>query len=70
MKAGTYYDSAVFFLDQKYPDYLAIKTKSQSLNALVSQLTIIQREDSLQRVAMMPEPERNALICINNRQNY
>jgi len=62
MKAGTYYDSAVFFLDQKYPDYLAIKNKSQSLNALVSQLTIIQREDSLQRVALMPEPERNALI--------
>ena len=62
MKAGTYYDSAVYFLDQKYPDYLAIKTKSQSLNALVSQLTIIQTEDSLQRVASMPEPERNALI--------
>jgi tetratricopeptide (TPR) repeat protein len=62
MKAGTYYDSTVFFLDQKYPDYLAIKTKSQSLDALVSQLTIIQREDSLQRVARMSEPERNALI--------
>ena len=62
MKAGTYYDSTVFFLDQKYPDYLAIKTKSQNLNALVSQLTIIQREDSLQRVARLSEPERNALI--------
>jgi tetratricopeptide (TPR) repeat protein len=62
MKAGTYYDSAIFFLDQKYPDYLAIKTKSQSLDALVSQLTIIQREDSLQKVARMSEPERNALI--------
>ena len=62
MKAGKYYDSAVYFLDQKYPDYLALKTKSQSLNALVSQLTIIQREDSLQRVALMPEAERNALI--------
>jgi tetratricopeptide (TPR) repeat protein len=63
MKAGTYYDSTVYFLDPKYPDYLAIKTKSQSLNALVSQLTIIQREDSLQRVAHMPESERNNLIA-------
>ena len=63
MKAGTYYDSTVFFLDQKYPDYLAIKTKSQSLNALVSQLIIIQREDSLQKVARMPEAERTALIA-------
>ncbi len=63
MKAGIYYDSAVYFLDQKYPDYLAIKTKSQNLNALVSQLNIIQREDSLQKVARMTEPERNALIA-------
>jgi len=62
IKAGTYYDSAVYFLDQKYPDYLAIRTKSQSLNALVSQLTIIQREDSLQKVARMSETDRNAVI--------
>jgi tetratricopeptide (TPR) repeat protein len=62
MKAGKYYDSTVFFLDQKHPDYLTLKTKSQSLNLLVSQLTIIQREDSLQRVAALPEAERNAII--------
>jgi tetratricopeptide (TPR) repeat protein len=63
MKAGRFYDSAVYFLDQKYPDYLAIKTKSQGLNALVSQLTVIQREDSLQRVAKMPEQERSGVIA-------
>ena len=62
MKAGVYYDSVVFFLDQKHPDYPALKTKSQSLNALVSQLVIIEREDSLQRLAMMPETERNNRI--------
>jgi len=63
MKAGTYYDSAVYFLDPKYPDYLTIQSRSQGLNALVSQMTIIQREDSLQRVARMTEPERNTLIA-------
>jgi len=63
IKAGTYYDSAVFFLDQKYPDYLTIRTNSQNLNALVSQLTIIQREDSLQKVARMSESDRNAVIA-------
>ncbi len=62
MKSGTYYDSAIFFLDQKYPDYQAIKMKSQGLNSLVTQLSIIQREDSLQRVAKMSESERSALI--------
>jgi tetratricopeptide (TPR) repeat protein len=62
IRAGTFYDSAVFFLDQKYPDYLTIKANSQNLNAVVSQLRIIQREDSLQKVARMSESERNAVI--------
>jgi tetratricopeptide (TPR) repeat protein len=62
MKAGKYYDSAVFFIDQKNPDYLVIKERSQSLNQLVSQLTIIQAEDSLQKVAAMTENERTSYI--------
>jgi tetratricopeptide (TPR) repeat protein len=62
MSAGKYYDSTVYFIDQKHPDYLALKSRSQNLNALVSQLTIIQTEDSLQRVASMNENERNSLI--------
>jgi tetratricopeptide (TPR) repeat protein len=62
MKAGVYYDSAVFFLEQKHPDYATLKVRSQNLNSLVSQLTIIQREDSLQKVAAMSENERNNLI--------
>jgi len=62
MEAGMYYDSALSFLDEKYPDYKALKTKSLNLNSLVSELTIIQTEDSLQKVAAMSEQERNALI--------
>ena len=63
MNAGKYYDSAVFFLDQKYPEYLLLKAKAQNLNTLVSQLLIIQAEDSLQKVAMMSETERSNLIA-------
>jgi hypothetical protein len=63
IKAATYYDSAVFFLDQKYPDFSAIKAKSQNLDNLTFQLNIIQQQDSLQKVARMSEPERNALIA-------
>ncbi len=62
MKAGLYYDSTVIFLNQKHPDYLEVKAKSMDLNMVVSQLKIIEEQDSLQRVAAMPESERNALI--------
>ena len=62
MNAGKYYDSTVVFLNNNHPDYQALKAKSTNLNAVVSQLTIIQKEDSLQKVAKMTEPERNALI--------
>ena len=62
MRAGRYYDSAVFFLDPKYPEYKFLKAKSQSLNGLVSQLTIIQTQDSLQKVASMTEAERTSVI--------
>jgi tetratricopeptide (TPR) repeat protein len=62
MKAGLYYDSTVIFLNQKHPDYQLIKSKSSDLNTVVSQLKIIQNEDSLQNVAAMPESQRNSLI--------
>jgi tetratricopeptide (TPR) repeat protein len=62
MDAGMYYDSAMYFIDEKYPDYKNIKTKSQNLNALVTELRVIQYEDSLQKVAAMSDSERNALI--------
>jgi tetratricopeptide (TPR) repeat protein len=62
LKAGKYYDSTVYFIDQKHPDYKQLQSKSQNLNILVSQLTIIQKEDSLQKVASMPENERTTFI--------
>ncbi len=62
LKAGTYYDSTVYFLDEKYADYKELRAKSQNLNALTTQLLIIEREDSLQKVARMPQSQRDALI--------
>lgn len=63
IKAGMYLDSAVFFLDQNHPQFSALTTKSRNLNQLVSQLVIIEREDSLQRVAALPEAQRNEVIA-------
>jgi len=63
INAGKYYDSTVIFLSKTHPDYKALQAKSTNLNSVVSQLTIIQAEDSLQRVARMTETERNTLIA-------
>jgi tetratricopeptide (TPR) repeat protein len=62
MNSAKYFDSTVYSIDQKHTDYELIKAKSQNLTALVQQLGIIQREDSLQRVAKMDQPQRDALI--------
>ncbi len=62
IKAGQYLDSAVYFLDQSYPQFTTLRTRSQNLNLLVSQLLIIEREDSLQLVAALPEAQRNQVI--------
>jgi tetratricopeptide (TPR) repeat protein len=62
ISSAMYFDSTVYFLDPAFPEYKDIVEKSQSLNALVSQLNIIQREDSLQKVARMNESQRSVLI--------
>lgn len=63
INAGKYYDSTVYFLDPQYSDYKELQTKSMNLNSLVEHLNVIQVEDSLQRVAALPENERDALIA-------
>ncbi len=60
--AQAYYDSAMVIMKPDYPNYTQITAKSQSLTALVKNLNTIQLQDSLQRVARMPENERNKLI--------
>ncbi|MBI5219528.1 MAG: tetratricopeptide repeat protein [Bacteroidia bacterium] len=57
-----YYDSCVAFLDRKYPDYDKIFLKTANLNELIENLNIVDREDSLQKVAKMPEKERFRFI--------
>jgi tetratricopeptide (TPR) repeat protein len=63
LNSGKYYDSTISFLDTKYPDYQSVKSKALNLNSLVVNLLIIEREDSLQRVAQMSPAERTSLIA-------
>jgi tetratricopeptide (TPR) repeat protein len=62
IRAGTYYDSAAYFLNESHNDYKSVKSMSENLNAVVDQLRIIQEQDSLQRIAAMSETERTNYI--------
>jgi hypothetical protein len=57
-----YYDTALISIDSKYPNIDQIKVKAGSLNRLVQNLNTISREDSLQKIAKLPEAQRSQLI--------
>lgn len=58
-----YYDSAYHALDEEYPNYKELETKTEHLTRLVENLNIVNHEDSLQRVAGMSTKERDILIA-------
>lgn len=60
--AQSFYDSCMISLPEMFPEKEAIQIRGLSLNTLAENLKMIQREDSLQAVAAMPEIEREALI--------
>ena len=62
-KAQSYYDSAMIIIDENYPDYETVSTKYKGLTNLVDNLITVEREDSLQKIARMPEIERESLIA-------
>jgi tetratricopeptide (TPR) repeat protein len=61
-EAKKYYDTALNFIDIDYPDYNKILQNVTVLRDLVTNLNIIQYEDSLQNIAKMDEASRNKLI--------
>jgi tetratricopeptide (TPR) repeat protein len=61
-KSQSYYDSAMIVIDEKYPNYQQISDRYKSLTRLTDNIYTVEREDSLQRIAQMDEPSRNALI--------
>ena len=60
--AQSYYDSTMQFLPKDFPNYKEISKKTATLTDLVKNMQIIQREDSLQKLALMSEEERAAII--------
>ncbi|MBN8685691.1 MAG: hypothetical protein J0M10_01685 [Chitinophagales bacterium] len=59
--AATFYDSLKLD-DPSIPDPESIAARKNSLRLIVSNLAIIERQDSLQRIAAMPEDERRDYV--------
>ncbi len=62
IQAQAYYDTALQALPREHPDYEQLKEKTIVLTDLVTNLVVVQHEDSLQRLAAMPEAERLRVI--------
>lgn len=62
IKAQKYYDSCVTALPKSYENYASIKSKANGLSDLVLNYEVVQRQDSLQKIAFMPEKEREKFL--------
>ena len=60
--AAAYYDTTLQTLPLEHPDYIAINSKTITLTELVKNLRVVQNEDSLQKLARMPEAELAVVI--------
>ncbi len=61
-KAQDYYDTATLSIPKNYPDYDGVKKKATVLKDLVLKLDEIDLQDSLQRIAKMPEAQRRTWV--------
>lgn len=62
LSAQKYYDSCIQVLPEEYPDYEKIKAKAAGLSDLVFHYETYVFEDSVQRIAIMPEKEREKFL--------
>jgi len=60
--AQSYYDSTMQFLPKEYPGYTELMKRTHVLTDLVDNLQTISKQDSLQRLALLSEEERNRII--------
>ncbi len=61
-RSSLYYDTAMQFLPETYPNYEAVKRQTATIAELVQNLTVVQEEDSLQQMANLPQEVLNAKI--------
>lgn len=62
INAQKYYDSTMSYLPKTYSDYDEISQKSENLSLLTGYINQANYQDSIQRVAKMPENRRNQIV--------
>lgn len=62
LRASQFYDSAMTFLPQPYSGIEEIADRRSKLSELATNLKVVEREDSLLRLAAMSPADRNAII--------
>ncbi len=62
IEASRMYDSTMVYLSSEYPEYEAAGKRNVLLRELSHNLLMIEREDSLQRLAAMNSEERNTIL--------
>jgi tetratricopeptide (TPR) repeat protein len=61
-EAKQYYDSTAMAMDPSAADYPTVTLRADALGEVVTQLDVITRQDSLQRLAAMPRDELMGLL--------
>lgn len=60
--ASAYYDSSLVYLPKDFPNYEEISVRKVVLAELAGHVSLVELEDSLQRLASLPEAVRNDII--------
>jgi len=61
-QAARLYDSTMVYLSREYPDHESAGRRNIMLRELAGNLRVIEREDSLQRLASLSNADRNAIL--------
>ncbi len=60
--SSIYYDTCMMFLPQSYENYREVRQNAMNLAELTKYTNIVEFQDSVQKVALLNEAERNQLI--------
>jgi len=61
-QAASLYDSTMVYLSREYPEFESAGNRNNVLRELAGHLRVIEREDSLQRLAGLSTADRNAIL--------